>query len=253
MSKCSVYVLTNPSLKEVKSLVLDDHGLNVSPVKIGVAKDMPSRLGSLNTPMTENFVVHVQVDLESKESAHFLEKVLHETLDQYRLKTSDGYPTEFFACTIPFARKKVVKWVRLYSHGKGKIVKVHYIGRSASSIRTNLLKAASPKKESAKSDQKNLPTVKSARSPAAAFQFAMLADAGIKVGSWLEFVYGGQNVKVADLKNKIEFEGEVYTTSGFCKKFMPDEKRNSKDAYQGPKYFTFNGELLTELRAKIGM
>ena len=245
MSKCSVYVLTNPSLKEVKSLVLEDHGLNVSPVKIGVAKDMPSRLGSLNTPMTENFVVQVQVDLESKESAHFLEKVLHETLDQYRLKTSDGYPTEFFACTVPFARKKVVKWVKLYSHGKGKIVKVHYIGRSASSIRTNLLKAVKLAKKLALS-------VESSKHPAAPLQFAMLADAGIKIGSELEFIYGGQKVKVADLKNKIEFEGEEYSTSGFCKKFMPDEKRNSKDAYQGPKYFTFKGESLIDLREKLG-
>ena len=58
--------------------------------------------------------------------------------------------------------------------------------------------------------------------------------------------------KVVDLKNKIEFEDEVYTTTGFCKKFMPDEKRNSKGAYQGPKYFTFKGALLTDLRAKFG-
>ena len=49
-----------------------------------------------------------------------------------------------------------------------------------------------------------------------------------------------------------EFNGEVYTTSGFCKKFMPKEKRNLKDAYQGPKYFTFKGELLTDLRVKLG-
>lgn len=43
------------------------------------------------------------------------------------------------------------------------------------------------------------------------FQFAMLADAGIKVGSELEFIYGRHKVKVADLKNKIEFEGELLT------------------------------------------
>ena len=91
-----------------------------------------------------------------------------------------------------------------------------------------------------------------ARTPAAPFQFAMLAEAGIKIGTELEFIYGGHKVKVADLKNKIEFEGGTYTTTGFCKKFMPTEKRNSKDAYQGPKYFTFKGELLTDLRAKLG-
>ena len=48
-----------------------------------------------------------------------------------------------------------------------------------------------------------------------------------------------------------QFQGETYTTSGFCKRFMPDEKRNSKDAYQGPKYFTFKGERLTDLRTKL--
>ena len=47
-------------------------------------------------------------------------------------------------------------------------------------------------------------------------------------------------------------EGGIYTTSGFCKKFMPPEKRNPKGAYQGPKYFTFKGEPLTDLRAKLG-
>ena len=93
---------------------------------------------------------------------------------------------------------------------------------------------------------------KDEKNPAAAFQFAMLVSAGIKVGSELVFIYGGQKVKVADMKNKIKFEGEEYTTTGFCKRFMPSEKRNSKDAYQGPKYFTFNGELLTDLRVKFG-
>ena len=73
-----------------------------------------------------------------------------------------------------------------------------------------------------------------------------------KIGSELEFVCGGQKVKIANLKNKIEFEGESYTTSGFCKKFMPTEKRTPTNAYQGPKYFTFKGELLTDLRAKLG-
>ena len=87
--------------------------------------------------------------------------------------------------------------------------------------------------------QKNQPGVETAKGQAAAFHFAMLDDVGVKIGSELAFVYGGQKVRVADLKNKIEFNGEVYTTSGFCKKFMPKEKRNSKDAYQGPKYFTF--------------
>lgn len=57
---------------------------------------------------------------------------------------------------------------------------------------------------------------------------------------------------VANMKNKIKYKGVEYTTTDFCKHFLPDERRNSKDAYQGPKYFTFKGELLTDLRAKLG-
>lgn len=127
---------------------------------------------------------------------------------------------------------------------------MNYRGRSSSKIKANLkaMQAAS----AVKASEKNQPSGVLSKSTAAPFQFAMLADIGIEIGSELEFVYGGQKVKVADLKNKIEFEGEIYTTSRFCKRFMPEEKRNSKDAYQGPKYFTFKGEPLTELRAKLG-
>ena len=128
--------------------------------------------------------------------------------------------------------------------------KMNYRGRSSSKIKANLkaMQAASV----AKALQKIAPSAESQKSHATPFQFALLADVGVKVGSELEFVYGGQKVKVADLKNKIEFEGEIYTTTGFCKKFMPTEKRIPTNAYQGPKYFTFKGELLTDLRAKLG-
>ena len=54
------------------------------------------------------------------------------------------------------------------------------------------------------------------------------------------------------MKIKIKYKGVEYTTTDFCKHFLPPEKRNSKDAYQGPKYFTFKGESLTDLRAKLG-
>lgn len=128
---------------------------------------------------------------------------------------------------------------------------MNYRGRSSSKIKANL--KAKQAASSVKAAQNNQHDVEMAKGHAAAFQFAMLADAGVKIGSELEFVYGGQKVKVADLKSKIEFNGVIYATSGFCKKFMPKEKRNSKDTYQGPKYFMFKGDLLTDLRARLGM
>lgn len=81
------------------------------------------------------------------------------------------------------------------------------------------------------------------------FRFSMV---GIKPGEKLIFVPRNLTVIVKEDKidNKIEFEGKTYTLSGFCKKFMPDEKRNKKDAYQGPAYFSYDKKLLVRLRSE---
>ena len=49
------------------------------------------------------------------------------------------------------------------------------------------------------------------------------------------------------------FEGKIYTLSNFASTFMPDDKRNTSDAYRGPKFFSYNGKLLTELRDEMEM
>lgn len=56
-------------------------------------------------------------------------------------------------------------------------------------------------------------------------------------------------VTVAD-DTHVKFCGELFTLSGFCCAFMPDNKRKSSNAYQGPKYFTYNGVSLMKLRAE---
>lgn len=244
MSKGYVYILTNPSIREVD--YTDEKGkiTKVLPVKIGIAKDVEKRLGTLNTSLPDNFIHHLSMYCEDAKAA---ENVLHRYLRQYRILASDGGKTEFFACPIAVAvaeLRQVQKDLHLKEYHLRKD-KLHW--RSASKNKSNL-KAM----QNAKKAQMKQSLYVAAKCHATPFQFAMLAEAGIKIGSELEFVYGGQKVKVADLKNKIEFEGETYTTTRFCKKFMPDERRNSKDAYQGPKYFTFKGEQLTYLRAKMG-
>ena len=54
-------------------------------------------------------------------------------------------------------------------------------------------------------------------------------------------------VKVADEKH-IEYQGDLYTLSGFCSTFMPEDKQNVSGAYCGPEHFTYKGELLSNLR-----
>lgn len=55
--------------------------------------------------------------------------------------------------------------------------------------------------------------------------------------------------KVADADH-IENEGRLYKLSSFVGTFMPEERRNASGAYQGAKYFSYNGELLSSLRSR---
>ena len=38
--------------------------------------------------------------------------------------------------------------------------------------------------------------------------------------------------------------------SAFVPTFLPEDQRNTSGAYQGPKYFTYQGQTLTELRTE---
>ena len=85
--------------------------------------------------------------------------------------------------------------------------------------------------------------------PAPPFRFSMVH---LKPGAELVFEPTGTRVVVVEDKsdNKVMYEDKKYTLSGFCKHFMPANKRNKKDAYQGPHYFSYEGKLLVTLRAK---
>ena len=76
------------------------------------------------------------------------------------------------------------------------------------------------------------------------FRFSMV---GIEPGEWITFTPTGLKVKVVS-DNKVEYDGWQYKLSPFVVKFLPDEKRNKKNAYQGAKYFTYQGQRLDDLR-----
>lgn len=204
---------------------------------------------AINTSTPQNFVDELIVELSSEKDALALENMVHEKLEDFRIVNDDG-ATEFFNCTVSLAKETVKRLAKKLHFPLTEFRKMNDRGRSSSKIRSNLRAKQAASVEKASHD--NQQSAVADKGHAAAFRFAMLVDAGIGIGTELEFIYGGQKVKVADLKNKIGFKGEIYTTSGFCKKFMPKEKRNAKDAYQGPKYFTFRGESLADIRAKLG-
>lgn len=76
------------------------------------------------------------------------------------------------------------------------------------------------------------------------FKFSMC---DIKIGELITFVPTGLVVKVAT-DDSIEYEGRIYKLSPFVGTFMPEDKRNTSGAYQGAKYFSYNGKILEDLR-----
>ena len=76
------------------------------------------------------------------------------------------------------------------------------------------------------------------------FKFSMC---GIKIGEQVTFDPTGITVKVAS-DDSIEYEGRIYKLSPFVGTFMPEDHRNASGAYQGAKYFSYDGKVLDEIR-----
>lgn len=68
---------------------------------------------------------------------------------------------------------------------------------------------------------------------------------GVNVGDKLTFIDGTE--VIAAENNKIIFCGELFTLSGFCKEFMPDEKRTKSNSYRGCAFFFKDGVKLEKL------
>ena len=68
---------------------------------------------------------------------------------------------------------------------------------------------------------------------------------GVNVGDALTFVDGTEVIAAED--NKVSFCGELFTLSGFCKEFMPDEKRTKSNSYRGCTFFFKDGVKLEKL------
>lgn len=74
---------------------------------------------------------------------------------------------------------------------------------------------------------------------------------GVNVGDKLTFIDGTEVIAAED--NKVSFCGELFTLSGFCKEFMPDDKRTKSNTYRGCVFFFKDGvklELIYEQLCK---
>lgn len=94
-----------------------------------------------------------------------------------------------------------------------------------------------------KTEQTNAPAkVVSLDKPSNKFSFDAV---GVNVGDKLTFIDGTEVIAAGN--NKIIFCGELFTLSGFCKEFMPDEKRTKSNSYRGCAFFFKDGVKLEKL------
>ena len=76
------------------------------------------------------------------------------------------------------------------------------------------------------------------------FKFHMV---GLNVGDTVIFDALNLPVKVAS-DDKIEYEGRLWSLSAFTAEFLPEELQNTSGAYQGPKYFSYDGKTVLQMR-----
>lgn len=77
------------------------------------------------------------------------------------------------------------------------------------------------------------------------FKFEMI---GLSIGDKVVFEPLGIEVPISG-PNTIEYEGKNWTLSAFVKEHIP--KRSASGEYQGPKYFSYQGRTLVDIRAEI--
>ena len=77
------------------------------------------------------------------------------------------------------------------------------------------------------------------------FKFEMI---GLSKGDKIVFDPLGIEVPVSG-PNTVEYEGKDWTLSAFVVQYIP--KRNAAGAYQGPKYFSYQGRTLVDIRAEM--
>ena len=77
------------------------------------------------------------------------------------------------------------------------------------------------------------------------FKFDMI---GLSVGDKVVFDPLGIEVPISG-PNSVEYEGKDWALSTFVAQYIP--KRNAAGAYQGAKYFSYQGRTLVDIRAEM--
>lgn len=206
-----VYILTNPSFREDWVKI----GKSSRPVNVR-SKELD------NTAVPLPFEIYATMRTLKYSEA---EKAIHKQIDRLtdrRIRQN----REFFNLEPSLALEIMLDLAQLSSDA---VVVKYEDGKPRQLF---------PVLEPAKEEKKDK---KTSRPP---FDFSMV---GLTVGDIIIFDPSNLPVKVAG-KNKVEYEGRLWSLSAFCGTYLPEDKQNQSGAYQGPKYFSYQGKTLWEIR-----
>ena len=209
-----VYILTNPSFRE-------------DWVKIGKTQNLKERLRTLdNTSVPLPFKKYATLQTVKYEIA---EKHVHHFIEMFtNLRIRDK--REFFNVKPEQALKIFCEVAELLDDA--------VVAKYDENGNPTIVYPCAPDKPQDEQD-----VILPARKP---FDYCMV---GLKDGDTIIFDPLKLEVSVKG-KNKVEYKGKEYSLTGFCKEYLPKDMRNTSGAYQGPKYFSYQGETLWKLRLR---
>ena len=221
MSKGIVYILINPCLD--------------GWVKIGMTErnDIARRLKELNTPTNLPLsyrcyaTYEVEQPLEVEKRIHIIIDRIDDTLHaREQLENGRIREREFFKISPETA---------------------YGIFKDIAALRndTDNLRLYRPTQEQSQEEE-----IAEARTKRSNNSFKLL---NIDVGEEISFLHDENIVaKVVNDKNKIEYEGEIYSVTALARKLLIERHGWSEDLHvNGWKYFTKNGLTLSDLRDRI--
>ena len=206
-----VYILTNPSFKEDWIKI----GKSSRPVDVR-SKELD------NTAVPLPFEIFATMKTSKYSEA---EKAIHKQIDRLtdrRIRQN----REFFNLEPALALEIMIDLARLSSDA----VIMKYENGAPRQLYPVLELPKNEKKEK-----------KTFRPP---FDFSMV---GLTVGDTVVFDALNLELRVAG-KNKVEYDGRLWSLSAFCGTYLPENMQNHSGAYQGPKYFSYKGKSLWEIR-----
>ena len=236
-----VYILTNPSFRE-------------DWVKIGKS----SRPVNLRSKELDNTAVPLPFEIfATLETVKFneVEKLVHKTIDRLtdlRIRQNRevfNVPPQI-ALDIFRDIASTVDDAVVLEYKDNKPVHPPKPTTSISVSEPDSKAQASETEKEADNEDATLDSEKSKRKinrTRAPFRFSMI---GVKIGEHVIFAPTNTPVKVAS-DNTVEYDGRIYKLSPFVGTFLPEKYRNTSGAYQGARYFTYNGRVLDDIRKEI--